>query len=171
MRTSQNGIAVLKYFESCSLTAYPDPATGGVPWTIGWGHTGPEVVPGLVWSQAQADAQLATDLISREIAICSAVTAPITQGQFDALVSFLYNVGQGKQGVKDGLMVLKNGNQSSLLRLTNAGDVAGAVAQFKFWNRANGVPMRGLTRRRAAEAALYTGSTGSQAIAIGVAAA
>lgn len=171
MKTSQNGIAVLKYFESCSLTAYPDPASGGAPWTIGWGHTGPEVVLGLAWTQAQADAQLVVDLASRELTISKAVTAQITQGQFDAQVSFLYNVGPGKQGVKDGLLVLKNGNPSSLLRLTNAGDVAGAAAQFKFWNKAGGIPMRGLSRRRAAEAALYTGSSGTDAISAGVSAA
>jgi len=171
LKTSQNGIAVVKYFESCSLTAYPDPATGGAPWTIGWGHTGQEVVPGLVWTQDQANAQLVIDLVSRERTISSAVTAQITQGQFDALVSFLYNVGPGKQGVKDGLLVLKNGNPSSLLRLTNAGDVAGADAQFQFWNKAGGVPMRGLTRRRAAEAALYTGSCGADAISAGVSSA
>ncbi|KMN20312.1 lysozyme [Pseudomonas weihenstephanensis] len=171
MRTSQNGIAVLKYFESCSLKAYPDPATGGAPWTIGWGHTGQEVVRGLIWTQAQADAQLVTDLASRELSVSKAVTAQITQGQFDALVSFLYNVGPGKQGSKDGLLVLKSGNPSSLLRLTNAGDVAGAAAQFKFWNKAAGVPMRGLSRRRSAEAALYAGKSGAAAISIGVAAA
>jgi len=140
--TSKNGISVLKYFESCSLTAYPDPATGGAPWTIGWGHTGSEVVPGLAWTQDQADAQLVIDLASREMVVSLAVTGKITQGQFDALVSFLYNVGPGKQGVKDGLLALKNGNPSSLMRLTNAGDVAGAYAQFKFWNKAGGIPMR-----------------------------
>ncbi len=171
MKTSQNGIAVIRYFESCSLKAYPDPATGGAPWTIGWGHTGPEVVPGLVWTQAKADAQLVIDLASREASISKAVTAQITQGQFDALVSFLYNVGPGKQGVKDGLLVLKSGGPSSLLRLTNTGDATGAAAQFKFWNKAAGVAMRGLSRRRAAEAALYAGSGGSDAIAAGVAAA
>lgn len=171
MKASQNGIAVLKYFENCSLKAYPDPATGGAPWTIGWGHTGLEVVPGLVWTQAQADSQLIIDLASREAVVSKAVTAQITQGQFDALVSFLYNVGPGKQGVKDGMLVLKNGNPSSLLRLTNAGDVAGAAAQFKFWNKAAGIPMRGLTRRRAAEAALYAGSSGADAIATGKAVA
>jgi lysozyme len=171
MRTSQNGIAVLKHFESCSLTAYPDPGSGGAPWTIGWGHTGPEVVPGLSWTQDQAAEQLVTDLAVREKTISSSVTAQITQGQFDALVSFLYNVGPGKAGAKDGLLMLKNGNPSSLLRLTNAGDVAGADEQFQFWNKASGVPMRGLTRRRAAEAALFTGSNGADAIATGVAAA
>lgn len=159
MRTSQNGIAVLKHFESCSLSAYPDPATGGAPWTIGWGHTGPEVIPGLVWTQAKADAQLLADLAERELAVSCSVTKNVTQGQFDALVDFVYNLGAG------------NFEGSTLLKLVNAGDMSGAAAQFARWNRAAGKPMRGLTRRRAAEAALFAGKTGTQAIAIGVAAA
>lgn len=159
MRTSQNGIAVLKHFESCSLSAYPDPATGGAPWTIGWGHTGPEVVPGLVWTQSKADAQLLVDLSARELTVSCAVTGDVDQGQFDALVDFVYNLGAG------------NFEGSTLLKLVNAGDMAGAAAQFSRWNRAAGNPMRGLTRRRAAEAALFAGKTGTQAIAAGVAAA
>ncbi|WP_248796091.1 lysozyme [Pseudomonas sp. MWU13-2105] len=159
MKTSPNGIAVLKYFESCRLTAYPDPASGGVPWTIGWGHTGPEVKPGLVWSQAQADSQLSNDLVSREQAVSNAVTASLTAGQFDALVDFVYNLGAG------------NFQTSTLLSLINAGDMAGAVEQFARWNKAAGKVMAGLTRRRAAEAALFSGSSGADAIAAGVAAA
>lgn len=159
MRTSQNGIAVLKHFESCSLSAYPDPATGGAPWTIGWGHTGPEVAPGLVWTQAKADAQLLADLAAREITVSCAVTGGLSQGQFDALADFVYNLGAG------------NFEGSTLLKLVNAGDMAGAAGQFSRWNRAAGKPMRGLTRRRAAEAALFAGKTGTQAIAAGVAAA
>ena len=159
MRTSQNGIAVLKHFENCSLSAYPDPATGGAPWTIGWGHTGPEVAPGLVWTQAKADAQLLADLAAREFTVSCAVTGGVDQGQFDALVDFVYNLGAG------------NFEGSTLLKLVNAGDMAGAAAQFSRWNRAAGKPMRGLTRRRAAEAALFAGKTGTQAIAVGVAAA
>ena len=159
MRISQNGIAVLKYFEACSLSAYPDPATGGAPWTIGWGHTGPEVVRGLVWTQTKADAQLLTDLAERELSVSCAVTSIITQGQFDALVVFVYSLGHG------------NFEGSTLLRLVNAGDMDEAIEQFPRWNKANGKPMRGLTRRRAAEAALFAGKTGTQAIAIGVAAA
>lgn len=159
MRTSPNGISVLKYFENCSLSAYPDPATGGAPWTIGWGHTGPEVVRGLVWTQAEADTQLLADLSSREMAVSCAVTASINQGQFDALVDFAYNLGLG------------NFQHSTLLRLVNEGDMAGAISQFSRWNRAAGKPMRGLTRRRAAETALFAGKTGTQAIAIGVSAA
>jgi len=150
---------VLKYFENCSLSAYPDPATGGAPWTIGWGHTGPEVVRGLVWTQAKADATLLTDLAAREMTVSCAVTKSLTQGQFDALVDVVYNLGSG------------NFQGSTLLRMINAGDMAGALAQFPRWNRAAGAPMRGLTRRRAAEAALFAGKTGTQAIAIGVGAA
>ena len=159
MNTSPNGIAVLKYFESCRLKAYPDPASGGAPWTIGWGHTGREVTSGLVWTQAQADAQLTTDLVSREQAVSKAATVPLKQGQFDALVDFVYNLGAG------------NLQTSTLLRLINANDMTGAVKQFASWNKAGGKVMAGLTRRRAAEAALFTGSSGADAIAAGVAAA
>lgn len=159
MRISPNGVSVLKYFEDCSLSAYPDPATGGDPWTIGWGHTGREVVRGLVWTQAKAESQLLTDLASREMAVSCSVTEALNQGQFDALVCFVYNVGAG------------NFEGSTLLRLINAGEMDKAIAQFARWNRANGKPMRGLTRRRAAEAALFAGKTGTQAIAIGVASA
>ena len=159
MNTSPDGIAVLQYFEDCSLTAYPDPASGGAPWTIGWGHTGPEVVLGLTWTKDQAAGQLVSDLISRELTVTNAVTVQLTQGQFDALVDFVYNLGAG------------NFLSSTLLRLVNSGDMTGAAAQFARWNKAAGVPMRGLTRRRAAEAALFTGSSGVDAISAGVAAA
>lgn len=62
MNAAQSGIVVIKYIGACSLSACPDPSTGGAPWTIGWGHTGPDVVQGLVWNQARADAQLLMDL-------------------------------------------------------------------------------------------------------------
>ncbi len=85
----KNGISVLKYFESCSLTAHPDPATGGAPWTIGWGIPAQQVVPrARAGHQDQADAQLVIDLASREMVVSQAVTEKITQGQFDALVPF-----------------------------------------------------------------------------------
>lgn len=159
MKTSSNGIAVLKYFEDCNLKAYPDPATGGAPWTIGWGHTGPEVKRGLVWTQKQADDALVADLARFERAVSTAVRVPLNQGQFDALVSFTYNLGEG------------NLKSSTLLKMVNAGNFAGASEQFKRWNKANGKTMRGLTRRRAAEQCLFVGMGGDSAIERGVAAA
>lgn len=160
MKTSANGIAVMHYFESCKLEAYPDPATGGAPWTIGWGHTGPEVGPGLKWTQEKADAVFLEDLKRFESAAGPGLLEhQPTQGQFDAMVCFAYNCGTA------------NLKSSALLRLYNAGDIAGAQAQFARWNKANGKVMRGLTRRRAAEAALFAGKSGAEAIAIGVKAA
>ncbi|KAF1003974.1 MAG: Lysozyme RrrD [Pseudomonas sp.] len=158
MLISDNGVAVLHYFESCKLTAYPDPGSkDGNPWTIGWGHTGPEVVRGLVWTQAQADAALVADLAKFEARVTRLVSVAISQGQFDALVSFDYNTGSL--------------NTSTLLKLLNAGDYTGAAAQFARWNKNDGQVMRGLTRRRAAEVALWDGLAGAAAISAGVKAA
>lgn len=154
MKISSKGLDVIKFYESCELKAYPDPGTGGAPWTIGWGHTGPEVVPGLVWTQKQADDQLLLDVASRESAISSAFCV-LPQGQFDALVSFLFNVGPGRKNVKDGLFVLKSGQPSTLYRLAKAGDAVGASGQFKFWNKAAGKVMNGLTKRRESERQLF----------------
>jgi len=160
MKTSADGIALLHYFESCRLEAYPDPATGGAPWTIGWGDTGPDVVPGLKITQEEADARFERRLAQEfEPGVRAAVKVSITQRQFDALVCFAYNVG------------LANLRSSTLLRMVNRGDFAGARAQFMRWTRANGKVTRGLIRRRAAEAALFAGHPAQVAIQIGVAAA
>jgi len=142
-RVSPEGIALIHSFESCKLTAYPDPGSvDGKPWTIGWGSTGPGISKGVVWTQAQADERFAADLARFEKAV--ALMAPVTtQSQFDALVSFAYNVG---------LTAL---NDSTLLRLHKAGNYVGAKDQFSRWNKNDGKVMNGLTRRRAAEAALY----------------
>ncbi|QMP19225.1 endolysin [Pseudomonas phage Persinger] len=160
MRTSAHGIAVMHYFESCRLTAYPDPGSkDGTPWTIGWGHTGPEVRKGLVWTQAQADAAFVKDLRRFESGVLEMVQVPVTQGQFDALVSFAYNLGLG------------NLRSSTLLRLLNEGKTAEAAQQFKRWVKNDGKVMRGLVRRRAAEQCLFLGMGGAEAISTGVKAA
>lgn len=160
MRTSDHGIAVAHYFESCRLVAYPDPGSSdGTPWTIGWGHTGPDVHRGLVWTQDQADAAFRTDLKRFESGVGSLVKVPLTQGQFDALVLFSFNVG------------LKALGGSTLLRLLNAGDYDAVPAQLARWNKNDGQVMRGLTRRRAAEACLWVGLPGAESIAKGVKAA
>lgn len=155
MNVSPNAIAVLHYFESCKLTAYPDPGTGGAPWTIGWGHTGPEVKPGLKWSQEKADTVFREDLARFESGVLSMVRYGVDQAQFDALVCFAYNCG---------LTALRG---STLLRLFNSNDFVGAAGQFGRWNKAGGKEMKGLTRRRAAERALFEGKNGAEAIAVG----
>lgn len=151
MKTSEKGIALIKSFESCRLKAYPDPGTGGAPWTIGWGHTGPEVKQGLTWSQEQADKALLEDLRQFEQDVASLVKVKINQNQFDALVSFAFNVGPDIDAdtIAEGL------GDSTLLRRLNAGNYQGAADEFLKWNRAGGKILRGLTRRRAAERELF----------------
>ncbi|KMN76189.1 muraminidase [Chromobacterium sp. LK11] len=140
MNISANGVKLIQQFEGLRLKAYQDAV--GV-WTIGYGHTGPDVTPGLVITQAQADALLARDLSRFEAGVTRLVQVPLNQNQFDALVSFSYNLGLGS---------LQN---STLLRLLNQRDYAGATAQFPRWNKAGGKVLPGLTRRRAAEQALF----------------
>lgn len=134
--------ALMHHFEQCKLKAYRCPA--GV-WTIGWGDTGPHVKPGLVWTQQQADDAFAAR-IEREFApavrkaIGDSSTSP---AQFGAMVALAYNIG------------VKAFAGSSVARKHKAGDHAGAAASFALWNKAGGRVLAGLTRRRAAEAALY----------------
>lgn len=160
MRLSQHGVAVAHYFEQCKLNAYPDPGSkNGEPWTIGWGHTGPEVKRGLIWTQEQADAAFLIDVTRFEQAVTELVKVPMLQGQFDALVLFAYNVGS------------KSLKTSTLLRKLNAGDYDGAALEFCRWNKNDGTVLRGLIRRRAAEECLFRGMSGAASIEKGVAAA
>jgi lysozyme len=145
MQISQRGIDLIKEFEGCELSAYPDPGTGGDPWTIGYGHTGSDVYPGMSITIAQAEDLLRQDLRYFEQGVIDLVMVPLTQNQFDALVSFAYNTGLGALG------------ESTLLSVLNEGDYQGAVEQFARWvNGANGV-LPGLVRRREAEAQLFLG--------------
>ena len=145
MKISDAGIAAIKEYEGCVLTAYPDPGTGGKPWTIGVGHTG-DVVPGMTITEDEAGDLLREDIQSSEAAVNRLVTVPITQGQYDALVSFAFNVGQGALA------------QSTLLRKLNGGD-SGAAAEFSRWNQAAGKVLPGLVTRRAAECRMFEGKT------------
>lgn len=140
-RTGDKGLALIQSFEGLRLKAYPDPATGGEPWTIGYGHTG-GVKPGQVITEAQADEFLRSDLARFEAAV-SRLCPITTQNQFDALVSFTFNVGEN---------ALK---ESTLRRLHNEGAYSQARDQFKRWDKAASKIMAGLSRRRAAEATLY----------------
>lgn len=152
--TSEAGVSLIEHFEHCRLIAYWD--AYGKCWSIAWGHTGPDVYEGLVITQAVADALLAQELIDCENQIKQFFAGvPLTRGQFDALVSFLYNVGPGKRGVKSGLFTLFNGQPSTLARKVLARDHAGAADQFLKWINAGGVPLRGLERRRRAERQLF----------------
>ncbi len=149
---SEAGVSLVRRFEGCArrrsdgqVEAYPDPGTGGQPWTIGWGATGPGIGPGTTWTQAQCDARLAADLERHAAEVSQAIgDGPTTQAQFDALVSFHYNTGAI--------------GRATLTRRHRAGDHAGAAGEFARWNRAGGRVLPGLVRRRAAEAALYRAS-------------
>ncbi|AAQ58403.1 lysozyme [Chromobacterium violaceum] len=140
MKTNAAGISLIKQFEGVRLAAYQDMV--GV-WTIGYGHTGPDVKAGMTITQQQADQLLAADLEKFETGVRKAVIVPLNANQFSALVSFSYNLGLG------------NLRSSTLLRLLNKGDYDGAAAQFPRWNRAGGQAVPGLTRRRKAEQALF----------------
>ena len=140
MEYSKNGLHLTEQFEGCRLTAYPDPGTGGDPWTIGYGHTGSDVHAGLTITQEQAEELLMKDVQKAANDVKAKVTTDITQEEFDALVDFVFNCGAG------------NFNGSTLLKKINAGDMEGASHEFEKWDMAAGKHMAGLLRRRHAEA-------------------
>lgn len=153
-RIGKDGLYVLKDFEQCHLDAYWDGA--GKVWTIGWGHTGPDVYEGLGITQNQADLLLEDRLKNEfEPAVRKALKLDTTQGQFDAMVVFAYNVGVG---------AFKN---STLLRRVNEGRMDGASNEFGKWVYAGGVRRLGLARRREAERQLFLGASGQDAVRIG----
>lgn len=141
MQYSKIGLKQLtEAFESCRLVAYKD--VKGV-WTIGWGHTGPEVVEGLVWSQVTADARLLEDMLRAEDCVNACVMTPITQGEFDALVDFTFNVGCSAF------------EHSTMLKMINGYNFQGAAKEFEKWDYAGGKKVAGLLRRRLAEEVVF----------------
>ena len=142
MKISQRGIDLIKSFEGCRLTAYKCPA--GI-WTIGFGTTGTAIKEGLVWSQAQADEALAKHLEEFSRGVTDLLKVSVTQGQFDALVSFAYNVGPGAL------------RKSTLLKMLNDGDYSGAAGQFIRWINKGSSFEAGLRRRREAERQMFAG--------------
>jgi lysozyme len=132
---SNAGLALTKSFKGLRLTAYQDVA--GI-WTIGYGHAGADVHEGMTITEA--DALLRGDLADAEACVNRSVTAAISQNQFDALVDFCFNAGQG------------NFLHSTLLKKVNANDFAEAAAQFGLWVHVGGEVVPGLVRRRKAEA-------------------
>lgn len=139
MRTSQQGLDLIKSFEGLRLSAYKCPAD---VWTIGYGTTA-GVKPGQVITPKRAEELLRDDVTKVEEQVLRTIKVPLKQGQFDALVSFTYNLGAG------------NLANSTLARLLNAGDYLGAAAQFDRWNKAGGKVLKGLVARRAAERAMF----------------
>jgi len=143
MEYSKDGLHLTEQFEGVRLTAYPDPGTGGDPWTIGYGHTGADIHAGLTITQAQAEEYLRQDVQKAAANVNTHVKVEITQDEFDALVDFAFNCGCG------------NLDTSTLLKKLNAGDHEGAAQEFLKWDMAGGHHMAGLLRRRQAEAALF----------------
>lgn len=139
MKISQEGIALIKKFEGCELTAYQ--CSAGV-WTIGYGHT-KGIEEGMEITQQEAEDMLVEELHEYENYINDNVTAPLSQNQFDAMVSWVYNLGPA------------NLKSSTLLKVLNAGNYDDVPFQMRRWNKAGGVTLDGLIRRREAEALLF----------------
>jgi lysozyme len=169
MKASPECFAVIRHYESLRLKAYPDPGTGRSPWTVGWGATGPDIGPSTVWTQQQADDRLTSDVALREADVNNALLVAVTQGQFDAFVSALFNIGHGSP-IKDGLIRLRSGYPSTFLRLINQGGFDGAREALGKWVSPGTSVEHGLHRRRVAEQALWDGDSAAVAIAKGDAA-
>lgn len=141
MPISEEGVALIRYFEGCRLDAYLCPA--GV-WTIGYGHTR-DVSEGDVIDQEQAEALLIEDLEEFEGYVTALCQRSLEQCQFDALVSWVFNLGPG------------NLKSSTLLRRLNAGDLGAVPDEIRRWNKAGGRVLSGLVKRREAEALMFQG--------------
>lgn len=142
MKISSAGLELIQEFEGLRQKAYLDAV--GVP-TIGFGHT-KGVKMGQSITYAQAVDYLREDVEDAENAVDRLVKAPLSQNQFDALVSFTFNLGQGNLG------------KSTLLKKLNAGDYKGAADEFLKWNKAGGRTLHGLVRRREAERKMFLGA-------------
>ena len=144
MRTSNKGLVLIKEFEGLRLTAYLCPAN---VWTVGYGHTSaagaPNVHSGMRITEVEAEAILRRDLVRYETGVKRLVKVPLNQSQFDALVSFCFNVGEGALG------------KSTLLRKLNRGEYGSVPAELMKWTRGGGKELPGLVRRRRAEAKLW----------------
>lgn len=154
LKMSDRGMALIRKWEGFAkdlkngyVEAYPDPATGGAPWTIGIGLTGSGIVKGTRWTYAKAEEEFKKEAESTYAAQVrkSIGSNPTTQDQFDAMTSLCFNIGGGNFG------------SSTLVKKHNAGDYEGAAQQFRVWNKANGQVMQGLVNRRADEEKMYRG--------------
>lgn len=142
MNISESGIDLIASHEGLRLTAYPDPGTGGEPWTIGYGHTG-GVSQDDTCTEEQAREWLKEDAQTAVRCVNQSVSGNLTQNQFDALCSFVFNLGCN---------ALRN---STLLRCVNAGEDEQAAGEFGKWCHSNGKTLPGLVARRQAESELF----------------
>lgn len=147
MQYSKSGLQLIETFESCRLTAYQD--QGGI-WTIGYGHTA-NVLEGMVCTPFQAASWLMQDVQEADLQLNRMLSTSITlsQNEYDALTDFTFNVGS------------HNLWGSTLLHKLNAGDFAGAAAEFEKWDHVSGKVVAGLLRRRIAEETLFNTSNAS----------
>lgn len=139
---NQAGIDLLKSFEGFRGDAYPDPGSGGDPWTLGYGFT-KGVSQGDTITEPEAEDRLKLEVRGFEDGVLSACTRLPSPNQLAAMTCLAYNIG------------LANFRSSTVLRRHNAGETYAAAGAFVMWNKASGHVMAGLTRRREAERALY----------------
>lgn len=139
MKISEQGLELIRHFEGCELTAYR--CAAGV-WTIGYGHT-KTAVRDMTITQEEADALLLEEMTEYENYVNKNVTVPLEQYQFDALVSWTFNLGGG------------NLQASTMLKVLNREEYEGVPAQMARWNKAGGKVLEGLIRRREAEGLLF----------------
>jgi GH24 family phage-related lysozyme (muramidase) len=151
-------LPLVKEFEGCRLVAYPDPGTGGDPWTVGYGHTGPDVRQGVTWTQQQAEDSLCNDLREAHAGMLQALpmAAGFTGPQQAALTSWVFNVGAGAAA------------DSTLRRRLAAGERPSQVVaeELPRWNKGGSGVLAGLVRRRAAEVDLFCGKAQEAAAAV-----
>lgn len=143
MKLNQKGLDLIKSFEKCRLKAYPDPGTGGAPYTVGWGQTGPDITKDTVWTQEKADRRLGQHLATLVSDLENRVSG-LNDNEFSALVSLVYNIGIG------------HFKYSTMLKLIKMKAPKSEIAdEFLKWNTSGGRVLDGLTRRRAAERKLF----------------
>lgn len=142
MRASSKAEDIIKRFEECRLKAYKCPA--GV-WTIGWGTTGKGIKEGLVITQPTADNMLKAHIMDLSLELTDIFGKKLEQNEFDAIVSFVYNIGMGAF------------RKSTMCHLLLEGKTAEASKEFERWVYASGKKLPGLVKRREAEKDLFLG--------------
>ena len=149
MKTNQLGINIIKKYESLSLVAYQCPAK---VWTIGYGHTGPDVKPGMLITEKRAEELLKSDLERFEKDVSSLLKVPVNENQFSALVSFAFNVGSDIDADKiaEGL-----GDSTLLFLINNGAPIERCANEFPKWNKCKGKVLNGLVKRREDEKKLF----------------
>lgn len=146
MRTSEQGFLLIKLHEGLRLEAYLDRFAN--VWSVGYGHTGDDVYPGLRINERQAEELLRQDAIEAERAIRHSTMIQLKQREFDALVSLVFNVGTEVLDPK----------HSTLKRKLDSGDRFGAAGEFTRWNKSGGETVEGLVLRRWREAGMFMGA-------------